>query len=157
MSHQFFELQGRGPNQKIRGKKLRVALGGDESVDILESADRAAVIEYAKPVKLSDVAAIEGLVQLVEKANRSLGVGGKKSPDTLFDGDNLPFNSFNDNWRRVRRNFDLGERLHNESVDPIYLERRDKLRSRLPAFSIGDDFCARVFENDVVVLCGATG
>ena len=152
----FFDLQGRGPNQKIRGKKLRVAIGDDESVHFVDTGDNTHVIEYAKPVKFSDTAAIESLIQLVDKANHSLGVDASSKSD-IFDDDNLPFNSFNDSWRRKRKNFDLGERLATDNMDPIYNERKNNLRKRLPAFKAGEDFCNRVFENDVVVLCGATG
>ncbi|KAL7541091.1 hypothetical protein ACHAXR_012593 [Thalassiosira sp. AJA248-18] len=159
---QFFELQGRGPNQKIRGKKLRVEIGSDESVHFLE-AGNSFVIEYAKPVKFCDSDAITSLIQLVDKANCSLGINAsskrnKPQKDTaIIDEGNLPSNIFNDNWRRTRRNFELGERLHNDSIDPIFHERKNSLRKRLPAFKIGNEFCKRVFENDVVVLCGATG
>ena len=65
--------------------------------------------------------------------------------------------TFNNSWRKARRNFELGERLQHENTDPIYTERKNKLRSRLPAFKIAEDFCQLVFTNDVVILCGATG
>lgn len=149
----FFDLQGRGPTQKIRGKQLQVAVGGDESVHFLEAGENH-VIEYAKPVKFCDTVAIGRLIKLVDKANVSLKSGSSQNGSDEY---HLPFNIFNDNWRRTRRNFDLGERLHGDNMDPIYHERKTSLRKRLPAFNIGDEFCKRVFENDVVVLCGATG
>ena len=153
----FFDLQGRGPSQKIRGKKLKIAVGGDESVHFLEG-EESVVVEYAKPVKFCDVDAIKKLIGLVDKANRSIRANtSSKSGNCSGDEDHLPANIFNDNWRKTRRNFDLGERLHGESMDPVYIERRDNMRKRLPAFNVGDEFCQRVFENEVVVLCGATG
>jgi len=150
----FFDLQGRGPNQKIRGKKLRVEVGADESVHFLDGDENSFAIEYAKPVKFCDKDVLGDLIQLVDKANSSIGVD--ESLESNEDA-NLPANIFNESWRKKRRNFELGERLHKENLDPVYNERRDKLRKRLPAFEMGDDFCKRVFENDVVVLVGATG
>jgi HrpA-like RNA helicase len=148
--NKFFDIQGRGPNQKMRGKKLRVEVGHDESVHFLEAGDNF-VVEYAKPVLFSDTAALKALIQLVDKANRSLG-----ADDSLKGSEeNLPSIIFNDNWRRTK--VDLRKRLDQDSVDPIYCERRDNLRKRLPAFEVGNQFCNMVFSNDVVVLCGATG
>ncbi|KAL7551101.1 hypothetical protein ACHAWF_014336 [Thalassiosira exigua] len=145
----FFDLQGRGPSQKIRGKKLRVAIEPDESVHFMDGGESFEV-EFAKPVKFCDTKRLEGLIRLVDNANLSLGVHasskGDGSPGTSEDDDHLPFNIFNDNWR-----------LHSETTDPTYLERKRTLRGRLPAFEVGEEFCKRVFENDVVVLCGATG
>ena len=146
--NKFFDLQGKGPSQKIRGKKLRVAVGDDESVHFLDSGDTI-IIEYAKAVKFCDTSAIKDLIQLVDKANHSVGAHTSlKSADAK---DNLPSNSFNNNWRKGRSSFII------ENTDSVYHERKNTLRKRLPAFGRGEDFCNRVFENDVVVLCGATG
>ena len=150
----FFDLQGRGPNQKIRGKKLQVEIGSDESVHFLDGSDKDVVIEYAKPVKYCDTHAIRELIKKVDKANQSLGA---KINSGNVGEENAPSNIFNNNWRKRRRNFELGERLVGDNMDPIYHERKNNLRKRLPAFGVGDEFCKRVFENDVVVLCGATG
>ena len=146
--NKFFDLQGRGPNQKIRGKKLRIEVGDDESVHFMDSGD-SLVIEYAKPIKYCNNKVLESLIQVVEKANNSLGAHTKR--DAKFDEDNLPSDSFNNNWKKGRRRSSI------DNVDPVHEERKNTLRKRLPAFQAGDDFCNRVFENDVVVLCGATG
>ena len=111
----------------------------------------SAVIEYAKPVKYCNKKVLESLIQVVDKANHSLGAHTKKS--ATFDEDNLPLDSFNNNWKKGRRRSSSIDC----NIDPIHEERKNTLRKRLPAFQAGDDFCNRVFENDVVVLCGATG
>jgi len=146
--NKFFDLQGRGPNQKIRGKKLRIEVRDDESVHFMDSGDTS-VIEYAKPIKYCNNKVLESLIQVVKRANHSLGAHKKR--DAIFDEDNLPSDSFNNNWKKGRRS------SSSDNVDPIREERKNTLRKRLPAFQAGDDFCNRVFENDVVVLCGATG
>lgn len=147
--NKFFDLQGRGPNQKIRGKKLRIEVGDDESVHFMDSGDTA-VIEYAKPIKYCNNKVLESLIKVVDKANHSLGAHTKRT--TTFDEDNLPSDSFNNNWKKGRRKISSID-----NVDPVHEERKNTLRKRLPAFQAGDDFCNRVFDNDVVVLCGATG
>ena len=146
--NKFFDLQGRGPNQKIRGKKLKIEVDGDESVHFMDSGD-SAIIEYAKPVKYCNNKILGSLIQVVDKANHSLGAHTKRT--TTFDEDNLPSDSFNNNWKKGRRSSSI------DDVDPVHEERKNTLRKRLPAFQAGDDFCNRLFENDVVVLCGATG
>ena len=146
--NKFFDLQGRGPNQKIRGKKLRIEVGDDESVHFMDLGD-SLVIEYAKPVKYCNNKVLESLIQVVDKANHSLGAHKKRA--TAFDEDNLPSDSFNNNWKKGRRSSSI------DDIDPVHEERKNTLRKRLPAFQAGDDFCSRVFDNDVVVLCGATG
>ena len=146
--NKFFDLQGRGPNQKIRGKKLRIEVDGDESVHFMDSGD-SLVIEYAKHVKYCNNKVLESLIKVVETANHSLRAHTKKA--TTFDEDNLPSDSFNNSWKKGRRKISI------DNVDPVHEERKNTLRKRLPAFQAGDDFCNRVFENDVVVLCGATG
>ena len=148
--NKFFDLQGRGPNQKIRGKKLRIEVGEDESLHFMEG--ESAVIEYAKPVKYCNNQVLESLIKVVETANHSLGAHTKRTP--TFDEDNLPSDSFNNNWKKGRRR---RRSSSVDDVDPVHEERKNTLRKRLPAFQAGDDFCNRVFDNDVVVLCGATG
>ncbi len=149
----FFDLNGNGPNQKIREKKLKIGVSNKSEVHFLNAEmDKIGVIEYAKPIKYSDTSSIKRLIALVDKANKSLGV---KSDDSIKC--NLPSNIFNNNWRKKRRYFELGERLSRDNADPIYIERKKYLRKRLPAFNLGNEFCKHVFENDVVILCGATG
>jgi len=129
----FFDLHGNGPNQKIRGKKLKIGVGSNDEVHFLNAElAEMGVIEYAKPIKYSDTSSIKRLIGLVDKANRSLGV---KSGDMIEC--NLPTNIFNDNWRKKRRYFELGDRLSRDSVDPIYIERKNNVRKRLPAFNLG--------------------
>ena len=51
----------------------------------------------------------------------------------------------------------MGERLCGDNLDPIYNERKNNFRKQLPAFTLDDVFCKKIFEHDVMVLCGATG
>ena len=114
----------------------------------MDSGD-SLIIEYAKPVKYCNNKVLGSLIEVVDKANHSLGAHTKRT--TTFDEDNLPSDSFNNNWKKGRRSSST------DDVDPVHENRKNTLRKRLPAFQAGEDFCNRVFENDVVVLCGATG
>ena len=140
----FFEVQGTGPQQKLRGRKLRVEVDGGTEARIV-GGESSVTVEYAKPVLYGDVNRLSELIRLVDDANSLLS-------RHRADGRGKAADIFNRSWRSRARTIPPPA-----EVDPVYEERKRTLRSRLPAFSSGDDFVTRVFDNDVVVLCGATG
>ena len=140
----FFELQGSGPQQKLRGRKLRIEVDDETEAKIL-GGESSTIVEYAKPVLYSDVNRLTELIRLVEKANSLLTRDRTEGRGKMTD-------IFNHSWRSRSRTIPPPS-----EPDAVYEERKRTLRSRLPAFSSGEDFVQRVFDNDVVVLCGATG
>ncbi|CAD7929235.1 unnamed protein product [Amoebophrya sp. A25] len=76
--------------------------------------------------------------------------GGEMSDNEDDEAEDAIYDAFNRRWRAsVRRRV--------RPADPMYEERKNTLRSRLPAFRMADEFVQMVADNDVVILCGATG
>eukprot|EP00392_Amoebophrya_sp_AT5.2_P001037 g1039.t1 len=181
---EFFLLKGASA-QELKPRRLRVAVGegasGAAEIEVEKSFkwassadeddwdDNGEVSKAAKPVLFEDVAMMR---DLETKLRTALGErpGGR---DILLEDENgqrhghagggeedgnlhkQVLNAFNPRWRRPIAG--KGREFARNHYNQLYEERKKNLRARLPAFKQGHQFVRLVADNDIVILCGATG